>query len=124
MLRAGGVVVVCTAVVLGGAALPASAKDGDVRRTAPCGSGRVELKLSAENGSIETEFEVDTNRRGQEWVVRIFHDGERVARTVGLTAGPSGSFEVRRILADHSGSDAVRATARRNGTTCAVSAVF
>lgn len=119
-----GAAALCTVVLVGGAALPAAAKDGDVRRTARCGSGVVKLKLSDENGRIETELEVDTNRGGQRWVVRIFHDGRRVAKTSGVTGGRSGSFEVRRLLTDTSGLDTVRGTARRNGTKCVVTAAI
>lgn len=117
-----GAAALCSVVMVGGVALPASAKAGDVRKTAPCGSGVVKLKLSHDNGRIETEAEVDTNRSGQRWVVRIFHDGQRVAKTSRVTGGQSGSFEVRRLLANHSGPDAVAVTARRNGTKCVVRA--
>lgn len=123
-LARAGAVALCTVVALAGATLPASAKDGDVRRSAACGSGEVKLELSEEDGRIETELEVDTNRNGQRWAVRIFHDGTRVARTSGVTGGRSGSFEVRRLLANHSGRDMVRGTASRNGTTCSVRATF
>ncbi len=119
-----GAVAVCAALALGATALPAAANDDDVRRTASCGSGEIKIKLSPEDGRIETEVEVDTNRGGQRWVVRIFHDGIRAAKVTGVTGGRSGSFEVRRVLANHRGEDSFRGTARRNGTVCSVRAAF
>jgi hypothetical protein len=119
-----GAVLLCGAVAVGATALPAAADDDDVRRSSACGSGVLKLKLSEEDGRIETELEVDTNRNGQTWVVKLFHDGRRVARTTGVTAGRSGSFEIERLIANGPGQDRVRGVAKRNGTRCSVSAVF
>jgi hypothetical protein len=112
------------AVAVGTTALPASANDRDVVRRSACSHGVVKLKLSPEDGRLETGVEVDTNRNGQTWTVRIFRNGTRVTKTTGVTKGRGGSFEVRRLLANGAGSDTVRATATRGGTTCAVSATF
>jgi hypothetical protein len=119
-----GALALGTAVALGTTALPASANDRDVIRRSGCASGVLKLKLSPDNGRIETEVEVDTNRTGQRWTVRIFRDGTRVAKATGVTAGRSGSFDVRRLLANGAGPDTVRATAKRNGTTCSVTATL
>jgi hypothetical protein len=112
------------AVVLGTTALPASANSRDVIQKSSCSSGVVKLKLSSDDGRIETEFEVDSNRTGQTWTVRIFHNGTRVAKTTGVTKGRSGSFDVHRLLANGAGPDSVRATATRGSKTCAVSATM
>ena len=67
-------------LLIGGAAMPAAlARDGDVIRRGAC-SGRSDwkLKLSEENGRIEVEYEVDQNRVGDVWRVRIRHDGDLV----------------------------------------------
>ena len=112
------------AVVIGTTTLPASANTRDVIHRASCGSGVVKLKLSPDDGRIETEFEVDTNRTGKTWTVRIFRNGTRVAKTTGVTKGRSGSFEVRRLLADGNGPDSVRATATRGSKTCTVHATL
>lgn len=112
------------AVVVTSTALPVSAKAGDVIERATCATGQLKLKLSPDNGRIETEVEVDTNRRGQTWSVRIFHDGTRVTKTRGVTAGRSGSFEVRRRLPNSAGADNIRASARRGDTVCQVRATF
>jgi hypothetical protein len=110
------------AVAIGTAALPASASSHDVVHKSSCGSGVIKLKASHDDGRIETEVEVDTNRTGQTWTVRIFRNGNRVTKTTGVTQGRSGSFAVRRLLANGAGPDQVRATAKRGSKTCTVSA--
>ena len=64
-----------------GVAVPALAKDGDVERSGAC-SGRSDwkMKLSEENGAIEVEYEVDQNKVGDVWRVRIRRDGNLVFR--------------------------------------------
>ena len=107
-----------TAVV---AAPGASAKDGDVRIKGTCTTAATsKLKLSAENGRIEVEFEVDQNRNGVPWRVTLRRNGSLVATTTATTRAPSGSFSVRRVVADVPGSrDRVVAVATsRSGATC------
>jgi hypothetical protein len=104
---------------------PALAKDGDVIRRANCSvRSDVKLKLSEENGRIETEVEVDQNRNGVQWRVVITRDGAPVASATRVTRGPSGSFELRRVLANPAGADVIRAVATRRGERCAVSATW
>jgi hypothetical protein len=117
------------AVASGLALLPATAlaKGGDDRRvtdTGDCGSGRIELKVKAEDSGLEAEAEVDTNRSGQRWRLRIRHDGNLVYNKRKTTRGPSGSFSVERRIANHSGTDRVTATATRNGASCRASVRF
>ena len=103
----------------------AFAKDGDVIRRGSCsGSTDWKLKLSPENGKIEVEYEVDSNKVGQTWRVRLFHDGNRFFSGTRTTAGASGSFEVRQVAANHSGSDSFRARAVNvaSGEVCGGSA--
>jgi hypothetical protein len=110
-------------------ALPAvaSAGDRDVIREGPC-SGRSDwkLKLSPEDGRIEVEFEVDQNVVGDEWRVRIRHDGEIAFRGTRTTRGASGSFELRIVEPNNAGADGFRARARNLSTdeVCAGSASF
>lgn len=93
-------------------AATATANDDDVRRGGSCtGSTSAKIKLSPENGRIEAEFEVDQNRTGVTWRVVLRRNGKVAARTEATTRGPSGSFEVRRLLADGRGSDSVSARA-------------
>ncbi|MGH2527095.1 MAG: hypothetical protein ACRDG2_10150 [Actinomycetota bacterium] len=105
----------------------ASAGDGDVIREGPC-SGRSDwkLKLSPEDGRIEVEFEVDQNVVGDEWRVRIRHDGEIAFRGTRTTRGASGSFELRIVEPNNAGADNFRARARNLSTdeVCAGSASF
>jgi hypothetical protein len=105
----------------------ALAKDGDVIKRAGCSDGsRVKLKLSAEDGRIEVELEVDQNRNGVPWQVRITRaSGDVVFAGTRRTRGPSGSFEVRRLTSDSAGPDTIRARAMRaSGEVCRVSATF
>ncbi|MBA2273999.1 MAG: hypothetical protein H0W21_08895 [Actinobacteria bacterium] len=90
----------------------ASANDADVIREGRC-SGRSDwkLKLSPEDGRIEVEYEVDQNRVGDTWKIRLKHDGKRFFRGTRTTTGPSGSFEVRRVERNHRGKDGFRARA-------------
>ena len=116
-------------VVLFVLAVPAvaSAGDRDVIREGPC-SGRSDwkLKLSPEDGRIEVEFEVDQNVVGDEWRVRIRHDGEIAFRGTRTTRGASGSFELRIVEPNNAGADNFRARARNFSTdeVCAGSASF
>src|ERR1700749_500713 len=80
------------------------------------------LKAKADDGRLETEFEVDQNRVGQRWRVTIARNGSTVFRGVRTTQARSGSFDVERLLAGGAGSHLV-ATAKslRSGETCRAS---
>ena len=93
----------------------ASAKGGDgVRVRGACThSSTAKLKLSRDDGRIEIEFEVDQNRNGVRWDVTLHRNGARVASTTATTHGPSGSFEVRRLIAQTRASDRINAVATR-----------
>ena len=84
------------------------------------------LKLSPENGRIEVEGEVDSNRVGQTWSVVIKHNNVVVARTTRKTLAPSGSFEYRRVEANRSGPDRITAYSRNpvTGEVCSAAASF
>ena len=120
-------VAIATATLVGGAAGVAAAKDGDVIRRGAC-SGRSDwkLKLSEENGRIEVDYEVDQNRVGDRWRVRIRHDGDVVFAGRRTTKGASGSFEVRIVERNRRGNDLFRARAvnLRIGETCGGRAVW
>lgn len=112
-------------LLLGGLALPAAAKDGDVRVTGTCSAGaRTKLKLGPRDGRIEAELEVDSDRTGQTWTVTMAQNGTEVFRGNRATAGPSGSFEVRRVLPNRAGRDTFRAVATdlRSRQRCTVTA--
>lgn len=79
------------------------------------------LKVSRENRRIEVELEVDQNRNGVPWKVTLRRNGVRVASLKATTHAPSGSFEIRRVIADRPGKDRISARATRSGETCTAS---
>ena len=98
-------------------ATTALAGGNDVIREGSCaGRSDWKLKLSPEDGGIEVEFEVDQNVSGDRWRVKIRHDGDLAFRGTRTTRGASGSFEVRTVEPNRSGSDAFRARARNLST--------
>lgn len=107
-------------------AAPASAKAGDVRVAGTCtGSGTTtKMKLGLRDGRIESETEVDSNRNGQTWSVRMRQNGVLVHNGTAKTAAPSGSFTVRKNLTNKAGTDTVTAVSRNaaTGQTCTVTA--
>jgi hypothetical protein len=113
-------------VLVGGvSAAPASAKAGDVKVFGTCTAGsKTKIKLGLRDGRIEAETEVDSNRNGQRWSVRMRQNGVLVHNGTAVTRAPSGSFEVRKVLANKAGTDQVTAVSRnaRTGETCTVTA--
>lgn len=110
------------------ALVPASAlaKDGDVRTRGTCSKGSTaKLKLSPDNGRIQTELEVDQNRTGVRWSVKLRRNGALVTSTRATTKAPSGSFTVRRLLTGTSGADTVTARAvSPSGEVCTARATL
>jgi hypothetical protein len=103
----------------------AFAKAGDVIRTGACsGTSDWKLKLSPDNGKTEVEYEVDSNKVGQSWRVRLFENGTRIFAGTRTTKGPSGSFTVRVVAPNPAGRDSftARATNLGNGEVCGGSA--
>lgn len=102
-------------------ASPAAANDDDVVRRGSC-SGATDWKLKAgpEDGRIEVEGEIDSNRVGQVWSWRLVHNGTVAATGTRTTQAPSGSFEVRRVVRDLRGTDTLvfRAVNTRSGEVC------
>jgi hypothetical protein len=115
------VAVVATASLVAVAA-PAHAKGGDdiVRRGDCAASTDWKLKVGTDDGRLEVEGEIDSNRNGQSWNWLIRHNGTVAARGTRVTVAPSGSFEVRRLVADLPGPDAIvfRATNPRTLEVC------
>jgi len=108
-------------------ATPALANDADVIRRGNCsGASDWKLKLSPENGKIEVEYEVDQNRNGQQWRVRILKNSNLIFSGTRTTQAPSGSFEVRLVTANTAGTDnfVARATNVNSGETCRGTASF
>jgi hypothetical protein len=108
-------------------ATPALANDADVIRQGNCsGASDWKLKLSPENGKIEVEYEVDQNRNGQQWRVRILKNSNLIFSGTRTTQAPSGSFELRLVTANTAGTDnfVARATNVNSGETCRGAASF
>ena len=105
----------------------ASARDGDVLAAGKCsGASTSKIKLGPRDGKIEVEFEVDQNRVGVVWNVTLTQNGTRAFRGTATTQEPSGSFEVRRNLADQAGPDTIvgKAVNPATGEICRASATF
>jgi hypothetical protein len=100
------------------AAQASGGDDGEVRKSGSCATGVWKLKAKPDDGRLEVEFEVDTNRRGQTWSVRVSDNGTRVYRGEHTTAGRSGSFSLEFKAPNRAGTDTIRATATRGSTTC------
>jgi hypothetical protein len=112
-------ITICLAIAaLSVASSAVAAKRPEVLRMGKCSSGTTwKLKAKREDRGIEAEFEVDQNRVGRRWSVVLRRNGSVVFRGTRRTLAPSGSFEVRRILA---GGGRIVATAKAlsSGETC------
>jgi len=111
------VVTSCAICVAALVAIPTtSAKDGDVLVRGTCTkASAAKLKLSEEDGRIEVEFEVVVVRRPATVLLRATR----------LTRPPSGSFELRRVVADLAGRDRISARATSpSGEVCRATAAF
>lgn len=100
---------------------PALAKSGDVIRTGSCtGSADWKLKVGPDNGRWEVEFEVDSNRVGQTWRVKIKSNGVLRYNRLKITQAPSGSLTARKRVPNAAGSDVIVARARNvaSGQVC------
>ena len=82
------------------------------------------LKVKREDGpKLEVEFEVDQNKVGAAWDVRLRNDGISFWHGQKVTRAPSGSFTVHKLSTDGAGTDtiAARATNLATGETCTAS---
>jgi len=103
-------------------ALAGGSKDGDgvIKRGKCTASSTWKLKAKADDGRIETEFEVDQNRVGRRWRVTLVRNGSTVFSGIRTTVAPSGSFEARRLLATSAGTTRIVASAKalKGGESC------
>lgn len=121
--RSGAVLALTTALAIPTlvlAAGPAQARGGDaVEARGTCGAGVTwKLKAKHDDGRIEVEYEVDSNRVGQLWTVGLTDNNVRIFSGQRRTVAPSGSFEVRVVTADRAGIDVIRARATFGGRVC------
>lgn len=114
--------VLAAATVGAGSADARRGKDDrdEIRVVGRCGGGATaKLKLKADDGRIRVEFEVDGSRVGVRWRIALVHERRVAWKGEARTAGPSGSFEVRRLVQDLPGVDEVSARAwGPSGLTC------
>ena len=88
---------------------PAVAGDDDddrVERNGSCSAGTDwKIKAKSDDGRIEVEAEIDSNKVGQTWSWKFKDNGTVFAKGQSTTTGPSGSFEVERKPANLAGTD-------------------
>jgi hypothetical protein len=117
------------------ASLPAHAQsgsgsgggDGEVRVAGACtAASSSKLKVKHDDGRIEAQFEVDSNRVGQRWNVVMKDNGVIVFSGVRTTLAPSGSFEVERRIPNRAGTDTIVASAKNptTGESCVARAAI
>ncbi len=125
-IRISAFTTVLAAAVL--APVDAFAGGGETLEEGACSGAAVwKLKVDeAPNNRAEVEFEVDVNRRGQQWRVALFHNGTRIMTNTFTTRGVSGSFEARALEPNLAGDDRFRGRAVRvrDGQTCVGRVVF
>ena len=94
--------------------------DGIVKRGKCTASSTWKLKAKSDNGRIETEFEVDQNRVGKRWRVKLVRNGSSAFSGIRRTVAPSGSFTLRRLLVASTPSTRIVATAKalQGGESC------
>jgi hypothetical protein len=119
-------ILVLTLALLAFVCSQALAKDGDIEVGGSCtGASSAKLKLSEEDGGIEVEFEVDQNRAGVRWDATLKRNGAPVVSARPKTRGPSGSFELRRVLVDGPAAEVINAKAvSPSGEICRARATF
>ena len=100
------------------AAPAAFASGGDgVRASGKCSASSTwKLKAKHDDRRIQWEFEVDQNKVGAMWAVRIKQNGTRIFAGKRVTKAPSGSFTVRLLAQNHAGTDSFRASATNVAT--------
>ena len=99
--------------------------DGRVIKTGSCTDGtNWKLKVKADNGRLEVEGEVDSNRSGQSWNWKIKDNGSVAARGTATTGGRSGSFSVERRIGNQAGTDTIVFRATHSGEVCTGTIAF
>ena len=120
------VAVVATLVPVAGISAAEAGDDEVIRQGASSGSADWKIKAKSDDGRIEVEAEIDSNRSGQRWKWSLKRNGEREARGHSTTRGRSGSFEVERKTADAPGGDSFRFRAKHpaTGQVCVARVTF
>jgi hypothetical protein len=96
----------------------AKGDDDETRVTGRCtGNSTAKFKVKPDDGRLEAEFEVDQNRNGVTWRVRMRRGNRTLVSTRATTRAPSGSFSVERKVARGSGRITATATSP-SGEVC------
>ena len=109
------------ALVTAAVAAPTLARDGDVSKAGSCTiHSDWTLQAGHRDGRIEVEFEVDQNRVGKQWRVRLTDNGDVFYRAIRTTQAPSGSFTVNDTTRNRAGTDRIvaRAVNLNSGEIC------
>jgi hypothetical protein len=109
------------ALIAGVVAAPTLARTGDVSKAGSCSiHSDWTLKAGQRDGRIEGEFEVDQNRVGKMWRVRLTDNGDVFFRATRTTLAPSGSFTVHDTTRNRAGTDRIvaRAVNLNSGEVC------
>ena len=120
-MGAAGALLIATALPVIGAGAAHAGDDGEVERRGSCsGSTDWKIKAKPDDGRLEVEAEVDSNRVGQEWRWVLRRNGNVVDRGTSTTRAPSGSFEVERRTGNADGQDTFRfrAVHEASGQVC------
>jgi hypothetical protein len=123
-LRRIAALTISTLALTGLTIAPAVAGDDDgdrVERNGSCSAGTDwKIKAKADDGRIEVEAEIDSNKVGQSWSWRFKDNGTVFATGTSTTTAPSGSFEVERKPANKAGTDnfVFRAVHPKSGEVC------
>jgi hypothetical protein len=102
----------------------ATAKSPRVIETKDCNGIATKLKLSPEDGRMEVEYELDQNRTGRTWALRLVQNGSKVAAARRTTRGPSGSLTWRVVVDDTAGTETITVRAKGSGRTCRITAAM
>ncbi len=100
----------------------ATASDDDIRAAGQCTGGTTsKIKVKPDDGRLEVEFEVDQNRTGDRWKVKLKDNGHIVFKGSATARRSSGSFEIERKIPNRSGTDSITGAARNTdgGERCA-----
>jgi len=112
---------VAVALVVVGAGTSYAGDDDEVERRGSCsGSTDWKIKAKPDDGRLEVEAEIDSNRNGQKWRWVLRRNGKVADRGTSTTHGPSGSFSIERKTGNAGGKDSFRfrAVNKRSGEVC------
>lgn len=110
---------IATSLPLAVAGAAVASDDDETIRRGTCTNGVTwKMKAKPDDGRIEVEAEIDTNRPRQRWAWVLRHNGSVSARGTSTTNVRSGSFEVERRTVNSPGTDFFRFRATRNGVVC------